>query len=622
MIRRSLAAATVLAVVTAGLAGTSSAASAAAPAPAPIDVNPCFLEGGIALSNNGATAYLGCSTGGLARVNLATGVVPEPKGMEIFAGLAVVGDSLYANSGMSLVKIFASGDSSVVRTFPPMNFPVAFAASPDSKYLVVGVITNYLSLVNTTGSVIGRVNLAGTPMKIATYSQGGTDYAWVIVNVAGAYKLQKVNLSLKSVVGSATDLSGQGIFDLVMAPNGDFAYLTQDDGKVLRISTATDAITTVVTIHTASPVSVAFTPDSGWAYVLGTHSGTNDPEVNRINTSNDALALLPNKYNGVAAGIAVAPTGDKFYVSSNGQQNLLYTTAIAIPAVTGITPARVSHLGGDSITITGRNLDSLQSLTVGGKECPVATSNSTRIVCTVPAGPVDNSGSVDVIVKTSDGRTVVSGMLDYVLDIGPATGVDAFTSASAALIYFVGSSLKTAYLKGYQISVQTMRPNGSGTPWTIVKTIAGSATATTLSRAALGVDAGDVVRFRVNVLATTGGMSLVSATSPWRQMTDTVATPTNFSAAYNTKTDYLTMRWDEPRSEALGGRNSHGYEFQYMWPGSNKWTVLGDPLRGGTTSAVFSLENVPKGTFKVRIRAISWPEKYLSDWTAEAAIRK
>ena len=622
MIRRSLAAAAVLAVVTAGLVGTSSAASAAAPAP--IDVNPCFLEGGMALSNNGATAYLGCSTGGLARVNLATGVVTPPVGMEMTAGLAAVGESAYSISGMSLVKISATGGTSVVRTFPPMNFPLAIAASPDSKYLVVGVqaSTNYLSLVNATGSVIGRVNLAGMPMKVATFSQGGTDYAWVIVNVEGAYKLQKVNLSLKLVDGFATALSGQGIFDLVMAPNGDFAYLTQDDGKVMRISTATDAITAVVTIRTASPVSVAFTPDSGWAYVLGTHSGTNDPEVNRINTANGALTLLPNKYNGFAAGIAVAPTGEKFYVSSGGEQNLLYTTAIAIPAVTGITPARVSLFGGDSITITGRNLDSLQSLTVGGKECPVATSNSTRIVCTVPAGPVDKSGSVDVIVKTNDGRTVVSGMLDYVLDIGPATGVDAFTSASAALIYFVGSSLKTAYLEGYQISVQTMRPNGSGTPWTIVKTIAGSATATTLTRAALGVDAGDVVRFRVNVLATTGGMSLVSATSPWRQMTDTVATPTNFSAAYDAKTDYLTMRWDEPRSEALGGRNSHGYEFQYMWPGSNTWTALGDPLRGGTTSSVFSLVNVPKGTFKVRIRAISWPEKYLSDWTAEAAIRK
>ena len=620
MIRRSIAAAAVLAVVTAGLAGTSSAVSAAAPAP--IDLGICFPEGGLVISNDGATAYLGCSTGGLARVNLATGVVPEPKVMENFAGLAVVGDSLYATSGMSLVKISASGDSSVVRTFPPMNFPSAIAASPDSKYLVVGVITNYLSLVNTTGSVIGRVNLAGTPMKVATYSQGGTDYAWVIVNIEGAYKLQKVNLSLKSVVGSATALSGQGIFDLVMAPNGDFAYLTQDDGKVLRISTATDAMTTVVTIRTASPVSVAFTPDSGWAYVLGTHSGTYAPEVNRINTANGAISLLPNKFDGSAAGIAVAPTGDKFYVSSSGEQNLLYTTAIAIPAVTGITPARVSLFGGDSITITGRNLDSLQSVTVGGKECPVDLSTYRRIVCTVPAGPVDKSGPVDVIVKTNDGRTVVSGMLDYVLDIGPASGVDAFTSASAALIYFGGSSLKSAYFKGYRISMQSLTGAGVATPWGTVKTTSSTATALTLTRTELGVAAGDYVRFRVNTVAKSGDLSAVSAASPWRQMTDNVATPTNFSAAYDAKTDYLTMRWDEPRGEVLGGSNVHGYEFQYMWPGSNTWTVLGDPLRGGTTSSVFSLVNVPKGTFKVRIRAISWPEKYLSDWTAEAAIRK
>jgi hypothetical protein len=324
----------------------------------------------------------------------------------------------------------------------------------------------------------------------------------------------------------------------------------------------------------------------------------------------------------MATGIAVAPTGDKLYVTGAGQQNLLYTTPIAIPAVTDISPARVSLFGGDSITITGTNFDSLQSLTVGGKDCPVTKANATKIVCTVPVGPVDKSGSVDVIVKTSDGRTVVSGMLSYVLDIDAPSQVDAFTSAKSALIYFGGSSLKSAYFKGYQISMQSRVGNGVMTPWDRVKMTSSTATALTLTRADLGVAAGDYVRFRVNTVAKSGDLSAFSAASPWRQMTDTVATPTGFTAAYDAKADYLTMRWDEPRGEVLGGSNVHGYEFQYMWPGTSAWVLLGDPLRGGTTSAVFSLSNVPKGTFKVRIRAISWPEKYLSDWTAEAAIRK
>lgn len=622
MIRRSLAAAAVLAVVTTGLVGTSSAVSAAAPAP--INLGMCFPEGSMVLAENGATAFLGCSTGGVARVNLSKGSTATV-GLEMPTGLATAGNSAYATLGMShaLLKIPPSGAATTANNFAPSGWPGAVAASPDGSYAVVAVQEdlNYLALVKATGTPV-KIFLTGSVTKVVTYRQLNTDYALAILDVAGVYKLQKVNLSAKAIDGFPTPLSGAYPTDLAMAPNGDFAYLTRNDGKVQRISTATDAITTVATLPTNSPRAISFTPDSGWAYILGGDSVSYAPEVHRINTSNGAVASVPGSYGDMATGIAVAPTGDKFYVAAAGEQNLVYTTAIAIPAVTGIAPARVSHLGGDSITITGRNLDSLQSVTIGNKDCPVTTSNSTKIVCTVPAGPVDKSGSVDVIVKTNDGRTVVSGMLDYVLEIGPATGADAFTSASAALIYFVGSNLKTAYLKGYQISMQTMRPNGSGTPWTIVKTSSGSATATTLSRAALGVDAGDVVRFRVNVLATTGGMSRASDSSPWRQMTDTVATPTNFSAAYDAKTDYLTMRWDEPRGEVLGGRNAHGYEFQYMWPGSNKWTVLGDPLRGGTTSAVFSLENVPKGTFKVRIRAISWPEKYLSDWTAEAAIRK
>jgi hypothetical protein len=540
-------------------------------------------------------------------------------------GIAAVGNLAYATFSMSpqLVKIPLAGAPLAVNNFASSGFAGAVAASPDGSYIVVAVQgdPNYLALVKATGTPV-RISLTGSVTRIVTYRQASTDYALAILNVAGAYKLQKVNLSAKAIDGFPTPLSGAYPTDLAMAPNGDFAYLTRNDGKVQRISTATDAITTVATLPTNSPRAISFTPDSGWAYILGGDSVSYAPEVHRINTSNGAVASVPGSYGDMATGIAVAPTGDKFYVAAAGEQNLVYTTAIVIPAVTGITPARVSLLGGDSITITGRNLDSLQSVTIGNKDCPVTTSNSTKIVCTVPAGPVDKSGSVDVIVKTNDGRTVVSGMLDYVLAIGPATGADAFTSASAALIYFVGSSLKTAYLKGYQISVQTKRPNGSGTPWTIVKTSAGSATATTLSRAALGVDAGDVVRFRVNVLSTTGGMSLVSTTSPWRQMTDTVATPTNFSAAYDAKTDYLTMRWDLPRGEVLGGSNVHGYAFQYMWPGAKTWTQLGDPLRGDSDSAVFSLSNVPKGTFKVRIRAIGWPEQLFSGWTADAAIRK
>ena len=71
-----------------------------------------------------------------------------------------------------------------------------------------------------------------------------------------------------------------------------------------------------------------------------------------------------------------------------------------------------------------------------------------------------------------------------------------------------------------------------------------------------------------------------------------------------------------------GGANVGGYDFAYMWPGSTTWTQLGSPLSYASESAVFSLENVPRGTFKVRIRSIGWPDKLYSEWTTTRSVRK
>ena len=138
MIRHSLAAAAVLAVVTTGLVGTSSAVSAAAPAP--INLGMCFPEGSMVLAENGATAFLGCSTGGVARVNLSKGSTATV-GLEMPTDVATAGNSAYATLGMShaLLKIPPSGAATTANNFAPSGWPGAVAASPDGSYAVVSV---------------------------------------------------------------------------------------------------------------------------------------------------------------------------------------------------------------------------------------------------------------------------------------------------------------------------------------------------------------------------------------------------------------------------------------------------------------------------------------------------
>ena len=83
------------------------------------------------------------------------------------------------------------------------------------------------------------------------------------------------------------------------------------------------------------------------------------------------------------------------------------------------------------------------------------------------------------------------------------------------------------------------------------------------------------------------------------------------------------MTWNPPSASLPGGRNVGGYEFSYTWPGQNTWTILGSPIgTGGSRGAVFDLVNVPKGEFKVKIRAMGWPGQIYSEFTPTRSVVK
>ena len=202
------------------------------------------------------------------------------------------------------------------------------------------------------------------------------------------------------------------------------------------------------------------------------------------------------------------------------------------------------------------------------------------------------------------------------------TGVNAWGSSDAFMVLWVSSTLATKWLKGYRIQMQYNDPNGTVSQWEDVRETSGARTAIRLTTKSLGTKAGDIVRFRVITVPVYGADSRASNPSPRRQQTDAVPAPTDFAATYDAVTDYLTMTWKNPVITVNGGANVGGYDFAYMWPGSTTWTQLGSPLSYDSERAVFSLENVPRGTFKVRIRSIGWPDSLYSDWTMTRSVRK
>ena len=235
-------------------------------------------------------------------------------------------------------------------------------------------------------------------------------------------------------------------------------------------------------------------------------------------------------------------------------------------------------------------------------------SYEVRIRAVGTAGAVSNWATTSANVPTGRVTTV--------------TKVNAWGSSDAFMVLWVSTTLATKWLKGYRIQMQYNDPNGTVSQWEDVRETSGARTAIRLTTKSLGTKSGDIVRFRVITVPVYGADSRASNPSPRRQQTNSVPAPTDFAATYDAVTDYLTMTWKNPAITVNGGANVGGYDFAYMWPGSTTWTQLGSPLSYDAERAVFSLENVPRGTFKVRIRSISWPDSLYSDWTMTRSVRK
>jgi hypothetical protein len=100
-----------------------------------------------------------------------------------------------------------------------------------------------------------------------------------------------------------------------------------------------------------------------------------------------------------------------FYNDSGGNIDLVIDLSgwfgTALPDVASVSPASGSTAGGTVITITGENLTSGESVTVGGSAATAVTFNSaTSITATTPPGSV---GFADVVVTTAAGASQGGG---------------------------------------------------------------------------------------------------------------------------------------------------------------------------------------------------------------------
>lgn len=81
------------------------------------------------------------------------------------------------------------------------------------------------------------------------------------------------------------------------------------------------------------------------------------------------------------------------------------------PTVSSLSPTSGSTIGGQSVTISGSDLQLTTNITFGGVPASFAVLNSETAVAITPAG---TAGAVDVVVTTDGGSATVAGGFTYV----------------------------------------------------------------------------------------------------------------------------------------------------------------------------------------------------------------
>jgi hypothetical protein len=211
-------------------------------------------------------------------------------------------------------------------------------------------------------------------------------------------------------------------------------------------------------------------------------------------------------------------------------------TYVAAPAVTGVSPASGTSLGGTSVTISGSGFTGATSVTFGGTAASsYVIYSATQIVATSPA---ESAGTVDVQVTGPYGYspTNPSDQYTFVAPTTPAapTGVAALPNGTSSIIV-TWNNESTVQSGGVAVDHYTVTCSGPGcsAPQNVAPQPGG-----TSGTAFSGLTVGTVYSFTVsatNVGALTGPASApVSTSTSTGALTVTPTTPsTTVGATYS-----------------------------------------------------------------------------------------
>lgn len=169
-----------------------------------------------------------------------------------------------------------------------------------------------------------------------------------------------------------------------------------------------------ITSSVANTIALAITPESLGSFKVMGQSSTNSPTATYFSKAGYTTASSIN-----ASGIALTAATDAYFVAA--------ISPIAPPTITTASsdiPGGTTYYAGSIVTITGTNLSSPTSVTVGGQAATVTSNDGTTMVLTVPTGAASGA----IIIANAGGSALNTGTFVANGFISNATG--SWTTAS------------------------------------------------------------------------------------------------------------------------------------------------------------------------------------------------
>ncbi|HEY3815050.1 MAG TPA: IPT/TIG domain-containing protein [Caulobacteraceae bacterium] len=145
-----------------------------------------------------------------------------------------------------------------------------------------------------------------------------------------------------------------------------------------------------------------------------------------INSATSVSATAPAEAAGTVDITVTSPGGAS---ATNAGDRFTYTTTPQLPTVSAIAPSSGSINGGTSVTITGTNFDSVQTVKFGSVFAAFSVNSETSITVTAPQASAP--GTVDVIVNTSAGTSATTSADQFTYVATAVTAISPNTGSSS-----------------------------------------------------------------------------------------------------------------------------------------------------------------------------------------------